>query len=85
MYLLRYSKKQPLELAEFNKFLPILLRIIIRQLKDCLREKLGMRRELFIATRYIINFDSRKIFLKYIDKLLDKRILISNGLTIYRT
>jgi transformation/transcription domain-associated protein len=41
--------------------------------------------ELLVATRHIINFNFRRIFLKKIDELLDERVLIGDGLTVYET
>lgn len=38
-----------------------------------------------MATRHIINFNFRKIFLNKIDELLDERVLIGDGLTVYET
>ena len=38
-----------------------------------------------MATRHIINFNFRKIFLGKIDELLDERVLIGDGLTVYET
>lgn len=42
-------------------------------------------KELLVATRHIINFNFRRIFLKKIDELLDERVLIGDGLTVYET
>lgn len=66
-------------------FLPMLPDIVVRLLKDCPRERSGARKELLVATRHIINFNFRKIFLKKIDELLDERVLIGDGLTVYET
>ncbi|KAI5799270.1 hypothetical protein DFH27DRAFT_653555 [Peziza echinospora] len=66
-------------------FLPQLPDIVVRLLKDCPRERSGARKELLVATRHIINFNFRKIFLKKIDELLDERVLIGDGLTVYET
>ncbi|KAF8460620.1 hypothetical protein BDZ91DRAFT_851440 [Kalaharituber pfeilii] len=66
-------------------FLPSLPDIVVRLLKDCPRERSGARKELLVATRHIINFNFRKIFLKKIDELLDERVLIGDGLTVYET
>ncbi|KAK6523766.1 hypothetical protein TWF281_001738 [Arthrobotrys megalospora] len=78
-YVLRgYSK----ELADFLTTLP---EIVVRLLKDCPREKSSARKELLVATRHIINFNFRKVFLTKIDELLDERVLIGDGLTVYET
>jgi transformation/transcription domain-associated protein len=58
---------------------------VIRLLKDCPREKSAVRKELLIAIRSIVNFNFRRIFLKQIDELLDERILLGDGLTVYET
>jgi hypothetical protein len=84
-YLLRISEEQLTKLTEFNDFLPTLPDIVIRLLKDCPREKSAVRKELLVATRHIINFNFRRIFLKQIDQLLDERILLGDGLTVYET
>jgi len=68
-----------------TEFLPMLPEIVVRLLKDCPRERSGARKELLVATRHIINFNFRKIFLKKIDELLDERVLIGDGLTVYET
>lgn len=44
-----------------------------------------LSQELLVATRHIINFNFRKIFLNKIDELLDERVLIGDGLTVYET
>ncbi|KAK6354722.1 hypothetical protein TWF696_003861 [Orbilia brochopaga] len=78
-YVLRgYSK----ELADFLTKLPD---VVVRLLKDCPREKSSARKELLVATRHIINFNFRKVFLTKIDELLDERVLIGDGLTVYET
>ena len=78
-YLLRvYANK-------LSDFLPTLPGVVVRLLKDCPREKSGARKELLVAIRHIINFNYRKIFLNKIDDLLDERILIGDGLTVYET
>lgn len=59
--------------------------IIVRLLKDCPGEKPGVRNELLVAFRSIVNFYLGKIFLPKIDDLLDERILIGDGLTMYET
>jgi hypothetical protein len=80
--LVRFSELT--ELAEFKDFLPTLRYIVIRLLKDCPRESSGVRQELFVAMRYIfIHF--RVPFRDLIDELLDPRILIDDGLTVYET
>ncbi|KAK7885224.1 transcription-associated protein 1 [Exophiala xenobiotica] len=78
-YLLRVYANQ------LTDFLPTLPSVVVRLLKDCPREKSGARKELLVAIRHIINFNYRKIFLNKIDELLDERILIGNGLTVYET
>ena len=78
-YLLRVYAQQ------LQDFLPTLPSIVVRLLKDCPREKSGARKELLVAIRHIINFNYRKIFLPKIDELLDERILIGDGLTVYET
>jgi hypothetical protein len=83
--LLQYYGEQLLKLTEFKKFHLTLPPTIIQQLKDCPREKSGVRRELFMTTRHIINHKFRKLFLKHIDELLDERTLIGDGLTDYET
>lgn len=80
-YLLRKSEELT-QLTEFNLPLPD---IVIRLLKDCPREKSGIRKELLVATRHIINFSFRRMFLEKIDELLDERILLGDGLTVYET
>ncbi|KAH8587649.1 hypothetical protein B0O99DRAFT_733099 [Bisporella sp. PMI_857] len=82
-YLLRISEEQLTKLTEFNDFLQTLPDIVIRLLKDCPREKSAVRKELWIAIRSIVNFNFRRIFLKQIDELLDERILLGDGLTVY--
>lgn len=78
-YVLRaYSK----ELVDFLQTLPD---VVVRLLKDCPREKSSARKELLVATRHIINFNFRKVFLTKIDELLDERVLIGDGLTVYET
>lgn len=78
-YLLRvYANK-------LSDFLPTLPGVVVRLLKDCPREKSSARKELLVAIRHIINFNYRKIFLNKIDDLLDERILIGDGLTVYET
>ena len=78
-YLLRVYANQ------LSDFLPTLPGVVVRLLKDCPREKSGARKELLVAIRHIINFNYRKIFLNKIDELLDERILIGDGLTVYET
>ncbi|KAH0562572.1 hypothetical protein GP486_002747 [Trichoglossum hirsutum] len=78
-YLLRVYAQQ------LSDFLPTLPEIVVRLLKDCPRERSGARKELLVAIRHIINFNFRKIFLKKIDDLLDDRVLIGDGLTVYET
>lgn len=78
-YLLRVYANQ------LTDFLPTLPGVVVRLLKDCPREKSGARKELLVAIRHIINFNYRKIFLNKIDELLDERILIGDGLTVYET
>ncbi|KIX08948.1 uncharacterized protein Z518_00026 [Rhinocladiella mackenziei CBS 650.93] len=78
-YLLRVYANQ------LTDFLPALPGVVVRLLKDCPREKSGARKELLVAIRHIINFNYRKIFLNKIDELLDERILIGDGLTVYET
>ncbi|RPB12496.1 hypothetical protein P167DRAFT_506485 [Morchella conica CCBAS932] len=70
---------------QLQDFLPKLPEIVVRLLKDCPRERSGARKELLVATRHIINFNFRKIFLNKIDELLDERVLIGDGLTVYET
>ncbi|KAI9779803.1 MAG: hypothetical protein M1835_004619 [Candelina submexicana] len=78
-YLLRVYANQ------LTDFLPTLPDIVVRLLKDCPRERSAARKELLVAIRHIINFNFRKIFTKKIDDLLDERILIGDGLTVYET
>ena len=78
-YLLRVYANQ------LSDFLPTLPGVVVRLLKDCPREKSGARKELLVAIRHIINFNYRKIFLDKLDELLDDRILIGDGLTVYET
>ncbi|KPI41988.1 Transcription-associated protein 1 [Cyphellophora attinorum] len=78
-YLLRVYADQ------LKDFLPTLPGVVVRLLKDCPREKSSARKELLVAIRHIINFNYRKIFLNKIDELLDDRILIGNGLTVYES
>ena len=70
---------------QLSDFLPSLPDIVVRLLKECPREKSSARKELLVATRHIINFNYRRIFLKKIDELLDERVLIGDGLTVYET
>ncbi|KAL7273085.1 transcription-associated protein 1 [Rhizina undulata] len=70
---------------QLTDFLPTLPEIVVRLLKDCPRERSSARKELLVATRHIINFNFRKIFLNKIDELLDERVLIGDGLTVYET
>lgn len=83
-YLLRFSEKLT-ELAEFKDFLPTLPGIVTRLLKDCPRESSGIRKQLFVAIRHIINFSFRRQFRDSIDELLDRRILMDDGLAVYET
>lgn len=78
-YLLRVYANQ------LSDFLPTLPTVVVRLLKDCPREKSGARKELLVAIRHIINFNYRKIFIDKLDELLDDRILIGDGLTVYET
>ncbi|KAJ9148385.1 Transcription-associated protein 1 [Pleurostoma richardsiae] len=78
-YLLRQYAQQ------LTDFLPTLPDIVVRLLKDCPREKSSARKELLVAIRHIINFNFRKIFLPKIDELLEERVLIGDGLTVYET
>lgn len=78
-YLLRVYANQ------LSDFLPTLPIVVVRLLKDCPREKSSARKELLVAIRHIINFNYRKIFLNKIDELLDERILIGDGLTVYES
>lgn len=78
-YLLRVYAQQ------LQDFLPMLPNVVVRLLKDCPREKSSARKELLVAIRHIINFNYRKIFMEKIDELLDERILIGDGLTVYET
>ena len=78
-YLLRVYADQ------LKDFLPTLPGVVVRLLKDCPREKSSARKELLVAIRHIINFNYRKIFLDKIDELLDDRILIGSGLTVYES
>jgi transformation/transcription domain-associated protein len=78
-YLLRVYSGQ---LTDFLQQLPD---IVVRMLKDCPRERSSARKELLVAIRHIINFNFRRIFLKKLDELLDARILIGDGLTVYET
>jgi transformation/transcription domain-associated protein len=71
--------------GQLTDFLPSLPDIVVRMLKDCPRERSAARKELLVAIRHIINFNFRKIFLKKLDELLDARILIGDGLTVYET
>ncbi|ETN36411.1 uncharacterized protein HMPREF1541_08688 [Cyphellophora europaea CBS 101466] len=78
-YLLRVYANQ------LSDFLPTLPVVVVRLLKDCPGEKSSARKELLVAIRHIINFNYRKIFLNKIDELLDDRILIGDGLTVYES
>ncbi|RVX66256.1 hypothetical protein B0A52_10183 [Exophiala mesophila] len=78
-YLLRVYANQ------LTDFLPTLPVVVVRLLKDCPREKSGARKELLVAIRHIINFNYRRIFLNKIDELLNEKILIGDGLTVYET
>ncbi|RMZ78746.1 hypothetical protein DV737_g3746, partial [Chaetothyriales sp. CBS 132003] len=78
-YLLRVYANQ------LSDFLPRLPDVVVRLLKDCPREKSSARKELLVAIRHIINFNYRKIFLHKIGTLLDERVLIGDGLTVYET
>ncbi|KIM92641.1 hypothetical protein OIDMADRAFT_62381 [Oidiodendron maius Zn] len=69
------------ELTEFINFRPTIPYIIIQLLKDCPGEKWEVRKELLVATRTIINYSFRKIFIAPFNELLDKQILIGDGLT----
>jgi transformation/transcription domain-associated protein len=71
--------------GQLTDFLPQLPDIVVRMLKDCPRERSAVRKELLVAIRHIINFNFRKIFLRKLDELLDSRILIGDGLTVYET
>ena len=71
--------------SKLSDFLTTLPTVVVRLLKDCPREKSSARKELLVAIRHIINFNYRKIFLNKIDELLDERILIGDGLTVYET
>ena len=70
---------------ELKDFLTLLPDIVVRLLRDCPREKYSARKELLVAIRHIVNFNFRKIFRPKIDELLDERILIGDGLTVYET
>jgi transformation/transcription domain-associated protein len=78
-YLLRQYSQQ------LSDFLPTLPEIVVRLLKDCPREKSSARKELLVAIRHTINYNFRKIFLPKIEELLEERILIGDGLTVYET
>ncbi|KAI9886978.1 MAG: hypothetical protein M1823_001194 [Watsoniomyces obsoletus] len=78
-YLLRILGQDPL-LREFIQELP---GIVVRLLKDCPRDRSAARKELLVAIRHIINFNYRRVFIGTIDDLLDERILIGDGLTVY--
>jgi len=82
--LLRRSEELT-QLTESSDFILSLPDIVIRLLKDCPRENSGTRKELLVATRHIINFNFRRIFLKHVNELLDERILLGDGLTVYET
>jgi len=71
--------------GQLTDFLPQLPDIVLRMLKDCPRERSGARKELLVAIRHIINFNFRRIFLRVLDELLDSRVLIGDGLTVYET
>ena len=76
-YILRqYAQKM-------STFLPKLPRIVVRMLRDCPKERCGVRRELLVAMRHLINFNFRNIFLSVIDDLLDERTLLGDSLTSY--
>lgn len=86
---------------ELKDFLTSLPSIVVRLLKDCPRERSSARKvtamniltelvliglqELLVATRHIINFSFRKMFVDSLDELLDERVLIGDGLTVYET
>lgn len=76
-YLLRIYAEQ------MQEFLPHLPDVVVRLLKDCPRERSAARKELLVAIRHIINYNIRKIFIRSLDDLLNERILIGDGLTVY--
>ncbi|GAA5983547.1 hypothetical protein JCM5350_000270 [Sporobolomyces pararoseus] len=62
-------------------YLTVLPEIAIRLMKDCPSEAVAMKKDLFIATRHILQSELRIAFLSQIDTLLDEFVLTGNSIT----
>ncbi|GAA5832957.1 hypothetical protein JCM3766R1_000374 [Sporobolomyces carnicolor] len=64
-----------------SPYLTVLPEIAIRLMKDCPSEAVSMKKDLFIATRHILQSELRMAFLSQIDTLLDEFVLTGNSIT----
>ncbi|GAA5914481.1 uncharacterized protein JCM6883_004814 [Sporobolomyces salmoneus] len=64
-----------------SPYLTILPEIATRSMKDCPSETVAMRKDLFIATRHILQSELRMPFLSQTDTLLDESVLTDNSIT----
>lgn len=54
---------------------------VTRLLQDCPSDDVATRKELLVATRHILNSESRAAFIPYIDILLEEKVLVGTGVT----
>lgn len=59
--------------------------VCIRLLRNCPPEDVGTRKELLVATRHILQSESRNAFIPYIGLLLEERVLVGTGITARET
>ncbi|KAK4051001.1 transcription-associated protein 1 [Microbotryomycetes sp. JL201] len=76
-YMLRVSA------TALSSYLNVLPDIAVRLMKDCPSEAVGMKRDLVVATRHILQSELRSAFLGQIDTLLDDHVLVGNSVTGY--
>jgi transformation/transcription domain-associated protein len=58
---------------------------VVFLMKDTPPDDSATRKELLVATRHIWFSDFRMSFLKYVNVLLDERVVVSSGLTCQET
>ncbi|ODV88694.1 hypothetical protein CANCADRAFT_52791 [Tortispora caseinolytica NRRL Y-17796] len=69
-------------LENYHKEIP---EFVVRLLQDCPRELSASRKELLVATRHFLSTDVRTAFIPKIDILLERNVLVGDGLTVYET
>eukprot|EP01133_Synstelium_polycarpum_P011916 gene11916-13884_t len=80
---LAYILKQYME--QIRPFADVFPKHVIQLLQNCPSQSSGIRKELLIATRYILSSDLKLKFIGYLDQLLDERVLIGASRTSFET